>query len=473
MDAFNISRELKKLNINGLADDTRYLEPGDAFICRKGKNYNGHDFVIEAVFKGAKAVISETPIETVVVPVFLCDDIEKCFGTLLTEIYGAPWENVRLIGITGTDGKTTTASIIEHLFNRVWSCGYIGTNGIRYSGVSAESNYTTLPLCHLVKTLKKMELKNIAYCALEISSQGLVDKRLEGVEFDIAVFTNLSTEHLDTHLTMENYFRAKAQLFSKLKPEGLAIVNIDSPYGHRINSPKLITYGIDYISDFRALNIKKEGGGVRFDLKTPDSFIKNIKTNLTGKYNVYNAVAAMVCARERGLPWEIIIKAIGEIPKIPGRMELLTKDENFQVYVDFAHTPGALRAVLMSLKSKSGRIIIVLGAAGNKDKSKRPEMGKIACTYADHVIFTSEDPRNENPSAIIKEMTRATAARNYEIIINRKTAIREAISRTKAGDIVIITGKGNDKYFEENNKVYAYSDIAEVRKALGERKKRG
>src|SRR5690554_6014136 len=136
MDAFNISRELKKLNINSLADDTRYLEPGDAFICRKGKNYNGHDFVIEAVFKGAKAVISETPIETVVVPVFLCDDIEKCFGTLLTEIYGAPWENVRLIGITGTDGKTTTASIIEHLFNRVWSCGYIGTNGIRYSGVS-------------------------------------------------------------------------------------------------------------------------------------------------------------------------------------------------------------------------------------------------------------------------------------------------------------------------------------------------
>ena len=470
MDGLSIAKKLKELNIRGLSDDTRYLEPGDAFICRKGKNYDGRDFVVDAVFRGARAIISESPIATTIVPVFLCDDVERHFETLLTEIYGQPWRKVSLIGITGTDGKTTTASIIEHLLNQKYECGYIGTNGIRYAGLTSESRYTTPPLCYLLKILKRMERKNVSHCAMEVSSQGLVDKRLEPVEFDVAVFTNLSHEHLDTHLTMENYFLAKSRLFTKLRPEGLAVTNIDSPYGYRISHPRLATYGIDNLGDWQAINIREEKTGIRFDLRTPEAIITNIKINLTGLYNVYNAVAAIICAREYGVSWRTILKAIGNIPKIPGRMELLTKDDDFQVYVDFAHTPAALQAVLASMRNKGNRIVIVLGAAGNKDKSKRPAMGKIACAYADHVIFTAEDPRDENPAAIIREMLSATSANNYEIITDRKTAIRKAVFSVKAGDIVIITGKGNDNYFEENKIVYEYSDISEVKKALKEKK---
>ena len=470
MDISTILKQLKKLNINGASDDTRYLEPNDVFICRKGNNYHGNDFVIEAVLKGAKAIISETPIKTVVVPVILCDNIEKHFEGILTGIYDSPWERIKLIGITGTDGKTTTASIIEYILNQVYSCGYIGTNGIRYDDINVPSKYTTLPLCLLAKTLKKMEQKNISFCAIEVSSQGLIDNRLEPVEFHTAIFTNLTHEHLDTHKTMENYFQAKLKLFKKLKPDGLAIVNIDSSYGYRINHPRLVTYGIDNICDWRAFNIRGFKKYTIFDLKTPNGIIKNLKINMTGKYNVYNCIAAIISATECRVSFQRIVKAISNIPKIPGRMELLTKNENFKVYVDFAHTPNALRAVLTSLKNTENHITIVLGAAGNKDKTKRPKMGEIACTNADYVIFTSEDPRNENPVDIIKDMMSTTNKKNYEIILNRKTAIREAIFRAQANDIIIITGKGNDEYFEQNNQIYCYSDIIEATKALKERK---
>ncbi|MCK9537237.1 MAG: UDP-N-acetylmuramoyl-L-alanyl-D-glutamate--2,6-diaminopimelate ligase [Bacilli bacterium] len=470
MDISSVLKQLKKLQINGVSDDTRYLEPNDAFVCRQGKNYRGSDFIIEAVLKGAKAIISEIPMETVVVPVILCDNIEKHFEGILTAVYGSPWENINLIGVTGTDGKTTTASIIEHLINQVYSCGYIGTNGIRYADISRPSKYTTLPLCLLIKTLQKMKQKNIVYCALEISSQGLIDNRLEPMEFSIAVFTNLTHEHLDTHKTMENYFQAKIKLFKKLKPDGLAIVNIDSPYGYRITHPRLVTYGIDNICDWQALNIKGYKNYTVFDLKTPNGIIKNLKINMTGKYNIYNSIAAIISAAESKVPFSKIVKAISNIPKIPGRMELLTKNENFKVYVDFAHTPNALRAVLTSISDAKNRVTVVLGAAGNKDKTKRPEMGEIACTNADYVIFTSEDPRNEDPLDIIKEMISTTDKKNYEIIINRKKAIREAIFRAQANDIIIITGKGNDEYFEQNNRIYIYSDIIEATNALKERK---
>jgi len=470
MNIENVINILNKLQITGISDDTRYLEPNDAFVCRKGKHYQGSDFVIEAILKGAKAIITEKQIEAVTVPVILCDNIEKNFEKLLNGIYGKSWQNVKLIGITGTDGKTTTATIIKFLIGLSFSCGYIGTNGIRYNGIKTVTQYTTPPLCLLIKTLTKMANADIPYCAMEVSSEGIINNRLETIRFHSAVFTNLSHEHLNTHITMENYFQAKAKLFNKLYSDGLAIINNDSPYGHRIKHSRLTTFGIENISDWQALKINIKSTGMTFDLKTPNGIIKNIKTNMMGKYNIYNIMAAIIAATDNCIPLPKILRNLKNIPEIPGRMELITGNENFKVYVDFAHTPNALKEVLFSLKRPNNRLIAILGSAGGKDKTKRPEMGKIACDIADYVVFTSEDPRNENPEDIIQDMTSTTDKKNYEIILNRKTAIKKVILQAQAKDVIIITGKGNDRYFEQNNNIYSYSDITEATKALQARK---
>jgi len=470
MDVEKVLEKIKELNITGISDDTRYLNKGDLFVCLKGKNFDGKDFVIEATHKGAKAILSEEKIATSTIPVIVTSNIRKNFDLLLAKYYDYPYRELRLIGVTGTDGKTTTSSYIEYLLNLKYKCAYIGTNGIRYNLVSEKTGYTTLPLCLLMKVLRKLANQNIRYVAMEVSSEGLINNRLESIEFDVAIFTNLTHEHLDTHKTMENYFQAKLKLFEKLNKDGLALANADSPYAYRINHPNLVTFGIDNVCDFQAINIRKNVKYTIFDLKTPTIIYKNLKANILEKYNLYNLLAAIVTALHYKIPMNLIHKAIMDLPKISGRLELLTTDENFKVYVDFAHTPNALYNVLTSLKSEN-KLKVVMGCAGRKDKSKRPLMGEIATTIADYVYFTSEDPRDEDPHDIIKDLLSNVKTNNYEIIIDRKEAIQKAIMDAKANETIIITGKGNDTYFEINNQIYQYSDISEVISALEKRKK--
>lgn len=470
MNVEKVLKKLKELNITGISDDTRYLNPGDLFVCLNGNNFHGSDFAIEATHKGAKAILSETKIDATTIPVIQVTNIRKNLDVLLAKYYDYPFREMQMIGITGTDGKTTTASIIEYLLNQKYKCAYIGTNGIRTDSSNEKSNYTTLPLCQLMKVLRKFANQNIRYVSMEVSSQGLVNNRLESVEFDVAIFTNLTHEHLDTHKTMDNYFLAKMKLFEKLDKRGLALANGDCEYSYRIKHKNLITFGIDNICDYQAINIRPQIKYTTFDLKTPTEVLKDIKVNSLEKYNLYNIIAATVVALYYKVPIDLIYKALVTIPKIEGRLELITTDEDFKVYVDFAHTPNALKQVLSSLKEKSKTLKVVMGSAGGKDSTKRPLMGQIATDIADYIYFTSEDPRNENPVSIINDLLSDVKRKNYEIILDRKQAIKKAIMEANTQDTIIITGKGNDNYFEVDNIVYPYSDITEVINNLEQRK---
>lgn len=470
MNVEKVLKKIEELKITGISDDTRYLNPGDLFVCLDGQNYLGSNFIIEATHKGAKAILSETKLIATTIPVIQATNIRKNFDVLLSKYYDYPFREMQMIGITGTDGKTTTASIIEYLLNQKSRCAYIGTNGIRSIDFQEKSGYTTLPLCLLMKVLRRLANQNIRYLAMEVSSQGLVDNRLESIEFDVAIFTNLTHEHLDTHKTMENYFLAKKKLFEKLDKKGLALVNGDCEYSYRIKHPNLYTFGIDNVSDYQAINIRPQIKYSLFDLKTPNEVYKDLKVNCLEKYNIYNILAAIIVALHYKVPMDLIYKAILTIPKVEGRLELLTTDEDFRVYVDFAHTPNALKQVLSSLKDKSKTLKVVMGSAGGKDSSKRPLMGKVASSIADYIYFTSEDPRSENPATIINDLISDINKNNYEIIIDRKSAIRKAIMDAKTQDTIIITGKGNDNYYEVDNIIYPYSDINEVIVNLEHRK---
>lgn len=470
MNVEKVLQKLRELNITGISDDTRYLNPGDLFVCLNGNNFHGSDFAIEATHKGAKAILSETKINATTIPVIQVTNIRKNLDVLLAKYYDYPFREMQMIGITGTDGKTTTASIIEYLLNQKYKCAYIGTNGIRTDSLNEKSNYTTLPLCQLMKVLRKFANQNIRYVSMEVSSQGLVNNRLESVEFDVAIFTNLTHEHLDTHKTMDNYFLAKMKLFEKLDKRGLALANGDCEYSYRIKHKNLVTFGIDNVCDYQAINIRPQIKYTTFDLKTPNEVIKDIKVNSLEKYNLYNIIAAIVVALHYKVPIDLIYKALVTIPKIEGRLELITTDEDFKVYVDFAHTPNALKQVLSSLKEKSKTLKVVMGSAGGKDSTKRPLMGQIATDIADYIYFTSEDPRNENPVSIINDLLSDVKRKNYEVVLDRKSAIKKAIMEANTQDTIIITGKGNDNYFEVDNIVYPYSDITEVINNLEQRK---
>jgi UDP-N-acetylmuramoyl-L-alanyl-D-glutamate--2,6-diaminopimelate ligase len=471
MNLKNILKEIKKLKITGIADDTRYLQEGDLFVCRKGASEDGNRFLEQAILQGAKAILSEES-HQLPIPVLVSEKIEEIFPELLFRFYDYPQYELNLIGITGTDGKTTTASITEHLLNQKFNSCYIGTNGIRHLGQSEKTGYTTLPLCLLVRNLRLLADKNIRHLVMEVSSQGLVNRRTEGLEFQIAVFTNLTHEHLDTHKTMENYLKAKQILFSKLVKGGLGVVNYDSPYANYFKCKNLLSYGLNEKADFQAYNIRETRKYTVFDLKTPKENWPDVRVNLFGNYNIYNTLASIITALHYNIPKSVIFKALEDIPKIEGRLELLTKNENFHVYVDFAHTPNALKEILTHLKHHYKRVFLVIGSAGGKDKSKRPLLGLTAVSLADHVIFTSEDPRFEKPEDIIAEIIEDIKNDNFQIIKNRKEAIKTAIMMGQKGDAILIAGKGNDDYFEENGIIYPYSDIEVAERVLEEIKKR-
>lgn len=459
---------LKKYQIAGISDDTRYLSEGDLFICYEGNNYKGANFVIQAIKKGAKAILISENIPNCSIPVILVDNVKEIMYPLVAQFYQYPWKKLHLIGITGTDGKTTTATYTEYLLSQKYPVAYIGTNGIRYLNQHLETNYTTLPYCLFVKTLSMFVNHNIKYVCMEASSQGLVNNRLHNVKFDIAVFTNLTHEHLDTHITMENYFNAKYMLFKQIKTKGIGIINIDSPYAKKIKT-KNITFGINNKASFRAINITFLDGKAKFDLLIKKKLIKNIYVNISEIYNIYNLLPAIIIALRNKITQNDIIKAITSLPKVDGRLQLISDNKPFKVYIDFAHTPNALKELLTSLKTKtSSRLIVVCGSAGHKDKSKRPLIGKVATSIADYVIFTSEDPRSENPEDIINQMISDVKTQNYEIIVDRTKAIAKAISIAEPNDIVIVTGKGNDNYFEINNHKYSYSDAEVIKNILAE-----
>ena len=452
--------EIKSINTNS------YVKRQDSlFVCIKGKKYDGHDFVQEAILNGAIFIVSEKKLN-IDIPYVIVNDSKDELARITSIFYGNPSCKMKLTGITGTDGKTTIASILNQCID---NSGYIGTNGIKYSIYNYNiSNTTPNPL--IINSFLDDMLKNGIYdCFLEVSSEAILDKRINYIPFQIAIFTNLTHEHLNSHENMENYFLTKAKLFENLDFNDLAIINIDNEYGLRLTKmckAKIITYSLHNKATLMAKNIKYDIKGSTFDLVYKYRIYKNIKTNLIGEYNISNLLAVILVLFDYHIPFKDIRKKLENIGKINGRMEIINSHK-FTSIIDFAHTPNALNNLLLTVKKLcKGNIILVMGACGNKDKTKRPLMGEIASSLADFVIFTEEDNHDEAFELIIDDLTKNINRQNYIVINSRKKAIMEATRIANYNDFIVITGKGNEKTMSKENIVIPYNDIDEIRKYI-------
>ncbi len=372
---------------------------------------------------------------------------------------------MKLIGVTGTDGKTTTSMILKQLLGTKYNVGYIGTNGIHYNDIIISTINTTPSNDIIVDALEKMSTYGVDICVIEVSSHGIKQNRVKGLEFDVAIFTNISHEHLDYHLDMDDYFNTKKELF---KNTNLNVINNDDPYSEYIKDlkPNYVTYSLNEESQYYSENIRLSINKTLSDITISDRTYSNVVTNLFGRYNQYNLLAAIAVCKYYGIEFVDLITTISNIERISGRFESINHND-FNVVIDFAHTPNGLKNLLHSVKeSTDNNVILVCGSAGEKDGTKRPIMGEIVLSLSDHVIFTAEDPRSENPENIIKEMIHNHSHDNYEIVIDRREAIRKAIKIAKDGDTVLITGKGNENTQELENIVIPHNDIFEAKMAL-------
>lgn len=452
------------ISIDSINTNSKEKRPNSLFVAIKGKDFDGHDFINEAITNGAICVVSEKDLD-IDVPLILVSDSRLELAILSSYFYDFPSKKMNLVGVTGTDGKTTTSSILSFLIH---SSGYIGTNGIRYKDVKLDSSNTTPDSLTINALLDDMHKENIKNVFMEVSSHSVSLKRISYIDFDALIFTNLSHEHLDYYKTMENYFMAKAMAFKALRNDALAIINIDDEYGLRLSKMlncRIKTYSMKNKSDLQLLNIR-HGKMVKFDLLRDKKIYTDMETNLQGDYNLYNLLAVISYLIEYGYNMRIIRNMIRNIPEIEGRMNLIN-EEGPKTIIDFAHTPNALYNILQTAREiTKANLILVMGAAGERDSSKRPIMGEIATNMADFVIFTEEDNHNENPNKILSELTSKATKNNFVVVEKRKDAIKYAFKIASFKDTILITGKGNEKTMSIKNIVVDYNDITEARKYL-------
>ncbi|ONK23326.1 UDP-N-acetylmuramoyl-L-alanyl-D-glutamate--2,6-diaminopimelate ligase [Bacillus sp. VT-16-64] len=464
-------------DINSITNDTRKIEPGALFICIKGHQTDGHQFANAAVAKGAVAVLAEKKV-AVEAPVILVPDTKRAMAVLADEFYGHPTQRLNLIGITGTNGKTTTSMMIENIFRDAGKkTGLIGTLHIKIGDEKLETKNTTPDNIVLQQTFAHMVEEGVHTVAMEVSSHALIQGRVNGCDFDVAVFTNLSQDHLDYHETMEEYKRAKGLLFSRLgniydrnKPK-FAVINADdpaAPYFVKETSAHVVTYGIDQPAEFSAGNIQMSVDGASFTLHSPEGK-QEVKLRLMGKFSVYNALAAITTAYVANIPLQSAIHSLEQLEGIPGRFEAVNAGQDFTVIVDYAHTPDSLENVLKTIQQfAKKRIFTVVGCGGDRDRTKRPLMAKVACVYSTNPIFTSDNPRTEDPSAILADMEAGVQDQRYKVIPDRKEAIQTAIREAKQGDVVLIAGKGHETYQIIGEKVIDFDDRLVAMKAIEE-----
>lgn len=382
-----------------------------------------------------------------------------------------------MVGITGTNGKTSVSHIVEHMFKTCSKqTGLIGTLYTKIGNQVFEAKNTTPDSLTLQKTLNKMVEEHTTAVSMEVSSHALVQGRVWGVDFDVAVFTNLTQDHLDYHKTMEEYKKAKGLLFSQLGnrygdlEKKFAVLNSDDPASDeykQITSANTLTYGIEHSSDVQAENIYYTNQGTVFDVSTPVGSSK-VSTNLIGKFNVYNTLSAIAVGLCANLPLEAIVNSLADFNGVPGRFELVNEKQNFPVIVDYAHTPDSLENVLKTAQSlaNNSKIFVVVGCGGDRDKTKRPIMAQVACQYATHAIFTSDNPRTEDPIQILKDMEEGVIGLDYNVIPDRKEAIHYAIQEAEDGDVIIIAGKGHEDYQIIGDQKFDFDDRKLAREAI-------
>lgn len=464
--------------IKSIENDSRKVTEGSLFICIKGYTVDGHDFAESAIANGAVAVLSEQELN-LDVPVIVVQNTVRAMAILADAFYGQPSQQLRIIGVTGTNGKTTTSHIIEKIFaDSGEKTGIIGTMYTKIGEQTFEVKNTTPESLTLHKTLRNMVDEGVKVATMEVSSHALVNGRVHGCDFDVAVFTNLTQDHLDYHKTMDEYQRAKGLLFSQLgnvfnhdSPK-YAILNADDPVSEIYNSgtaARVITYGIDSHANVMAKNIVMTSGGTSFKLLTPLGN-KSVMMKLVGKFSVYNVLASVSAGLVSGVTLDSIVKSIESISGVSGRFELVNAGQEFTVIVDYCHTPDSLENVLKTIRQFSEReIYVVVGCGGDRDKTKRPLMAKIACQYGTRAVFTSDNPRSEDPLSIINDMEEGVKGLNYVTIVDRKEAIRYAIKNAQKDDVVLIAGKGHETYQQIKNKIFDFDDRLVAKEVIEER----
>ena len=435
--------------------------PGALFFCVRGSAVDGHAFAGEAVSRGAVALVVDHRVDSDVTQV-LVRDVREAMGPVSAAFYGRPADKMTVVGVTGTNGKTTTTYLLEAVFRAYGrKPGIIGTTGIRIDGRPEPLPRTTPEAPDLQRLLATMADEGVDAVAMEVSSHGLQQHRVDGVRYSVAVFTNLSQDHLDYHASMEEYFAAKARLFTSAMSDR-AVVNLDDDAGRRLAGSHLptITYGLAVDAEIRATQVASTPEGVAF---LADGV--PIRSPLRGSFNVENCLAAFATARSLGVDDLVAAEAISAVRGVPGRGETVEAGQGFLVMVDYAHTPASVENVLRAARSLAkDRVIVVVGCGGDRDRAKRPEMGFAATANADLAIITSDNPRSEDPLAIIAEITpgaeRGAKERGARFVVepDRRAAIRLAISEAAPGDVVVIAGKGHETYQELANGTIPFDD---------------
>lgn len=466
------------LEITSIENDHRKVRNGSLFICVKGYTVDGHDFAASAVENGAVAILAQRELD-LDVPVLVVGDVSRAMAVLADVFYGQPSHHLQLIGVTGTNGKTTTSHIIEKILadaNR--KTGLIGTMYTKIGEKTIEAKNTTPESLTLQKTFKQMVDEGIHSAVMEVSSHALDLGRVHGSDYNIAVFTNLTQDHLDYHKTMEEYRRAKGLLFSQLgntfdtKSPKFAVINVDDEAANeyiKSTAAHIITYGIDNKADLQARNIQLTASGTTFDLHTPIG-IQKVSIQLIGKFNVYNVLASIGAAIASGLSYKQIIQSVEKIKGVSGRFELVDAGQPFAVIVDYAHTPDSLENVLNTIRQfAKKKVFVVVGCGGDRDRMKRPIMAQIASDLASNPIFTSDNPRSEDPREILKDMEQGAKGKAYQVIEDRKAAIFYAVQKAEPGDIILIAGKGHETYQQIGKNIYPFDDRIIAKEAIKER----
>lgn len=459
----------RDVEVEGIAYHSKAIKKNYIFVAIQGARYDGKMFISEAIANGASVVVADKALN-IETPLIVTDNPRRFLAELSLLWYNRPDESVELVGITGTNGKTTTAHLLKSILEEAGKkVGMIGTIGY-FDGESWSyfPQNTTPESLEIVKILAQMIKNGVTHCVMEVSSHALALDRVWKLNFDSAIFTNLSQDHLDFHLTMENYKRAKLKLFEYLT-HGFAVLNRDDPYFKEFSaatSVKKISYGFtrnaDVWCELSCLN--SEGSYIK--LHTPE-WTTDIRIYLLGRYNIYNVLGSAALAFGLKIKPHLIRQGIEKVRRIPGRLESVDNKMGFHIFIDYAHTPDALKNLISSVRAFSkGRIIVIFGCGGERDRTKRGAMGRIASELADFVILTSDNPRNEEPSQIIQEIIAGIEKDNYIAIENRREAIFKGVSLLKKGDVLLVAGKGHENYQIIGNKKLPFDDKKVVEEAL-------
>jgi UDP-N-acetylmuramoyl-L-alanyl-D-glutamate--2,6-diaminopimelate ligase len=485
----DLSADAERATVTAIVYDSRQASPGSVFVALRGLQADGTAFARDAAGRGAIAVVSESAAPAGISASWLrVADARLALAVLAAVFFGEPSQDLILVGITGTNGKTTTSYLLAAIFEAAgMRCGLVGTVGYRIGSSEVDAARTTPEASELQRMLREMVAQGSGACVMEVSSHALALRRADHLHFAAAVFTNLTRDHLDFHRDMEDYFSAKRRLFELLPATGIGIINLDDPRGAQLarGGWRAVTYAIDAAADVRPGPLSFSLDGLRFEIRTPRSTLQ-VRSSLVGRPNAYNILAAVATAMALDLPFSAIERGIAELATVPGRFQLASDpSDDVRVIVDYAHTDDALKNLLETARPlASGRLITVFGCGGDRDRTKRPLMGAVAARLSDLVIVTSDNPRSEDPAQIIEQIKRgivvpadrvppkgqAPKATPCLSIVDRKEAIERAVREAKRGDLVLIAGKGHEKYQVIGDRVLPFDDLEVARAALARRR---